>query len=143
MRVITLQQPAAGAVVALGKHIENRTWSTPYRGPIAIHAGAREMPADHPFWEFDVYRYALSQATASQRDWIDHRGVILAIAELVDVHEAASTVCCAPWGENGPWSVHWVLEDVRLLTVPLAFKGGLGLRNLDDDTALELMRRLA
>lgn len=40
LRAITLHQPWA-TLVALGvKSIETRSWSTRYRGPLAIHAGA-------------------------------------------------------------------------------------------------------
>lgn len=40
MKVLTLHQPWA-SLIALGvKSIETRSWSTKYRGPLAIHAGA-------------------------------------------------------------------------------------------------------
>lgn len=43
MKAITLHQPWA-SLVALGvKTIETRSWSTKYRGPLAIHAGARQV----------------------------------------------------------------------------------------------------
>ena len=42
MKAITLRQPWA-SLVALGvKAIETRSWSTRYRGPLAIHAAARQ-----------------------------------------------------------------------------------------------------
>lgn len=52
MKVLTLHQPWA-SLVALGvKTIETRSWSTKYRGPLAIHAAARkpavEMLEDGP-----------------------------------------------------------------------------------------------
>lgn len=41
MKVITLIQPWA-TLIALGeKQIETRSWSTKYRGEIAIHAGKK------------------------------------------------------------------------------------------------------
>ncbi len=138
-----MQQPAAGAIAALGKRIENRTWGTSYRGPIAIHAGASIMPPGHPFWRFAPYRTALAEATASQRDWLDHRGVIVALADLVDVHECASPACCAPWGESAEFSVHWVLENVRPLSTPVKLRGGLGLRHVDEVTQLAILREAA
>ena len=43
MKVLTLHQPWA-SLVALGvKTIETRSWSTKYRGPLAIHAGAKAV----------------------------------------------------------------------------------------------------
>lgn len=45
--VLSLWQPWA-TLVALGvKSIETRSWSTKYRGPIAIHAAARRPPLMH------------------------------------------------------------------------------------------------
>lgn len=43
MRALTLHQPWA-SLVALGvKTIETRSWSTKYRGPLAIHAGTTQV----------------------------------------------------------------------------------------------------
>ena len=45
MKVLTLHQPWA-SLVALGvKTIETRSWSTKYRGPLAIHAGMSKVGA--------------------------------------------------------------------------------------------------
>ena len=38
-RALTLRQPWAWAVAAGHKDVENRTWQTPHRGCMAIHAG--------------------------------------------------------------------------------------------------------
>lgn len=140
--MLTVQQPAAGAIASLGKVIENRTWGTQYRGLIAIHAGLREMPDDHPFWEFRPYKTALAAATAHQRDALDHRGTIIALADLVDVHQAepmSGSWCCEPWGEHGIWSVHWVLENIRPLRTPIKIRGGLGLRGVPGDVASRVL----
>jgi activating signal cointegrator 1 len=40
VKILTLTQPWASLVALGAKHIETRSWSTSYRGPIAIHAGA-------------------------------------------------------------------------------------------------------
>lgn len=39
MKAITICQPYAHLIVRGEKRVENRPWSTRYRGPIAIHAG--------------------------------------------------------------------------------------------------------
>lgn len=142
MRVLTVQQPAAGAILALGKTTENRSWGTPHRGPLAIHAAAATMPPGHPFWRFPAYRSALAAADAYARDQLDHHGVIIALAELVDVHPSNGS-CCSPWGEhNHPWNVHWSLEQIRPLRTPIALRGSLGLRMLDERTALAVLREV-
>lgn len=38
MRAISLWQPWASAIALGSKRIETRSWSTSYRGPLAIHA---------------------------------------------------------------------------------------------------------
>ena len=39
MKALTLHQPWATLVAVGEKRIETRSWSTDYRGPLAIHAG--------------------------------------------------------------------------------------------------------
>jgi len=38
VKAISIQQPWAWAILHAGKDIENRTWSTTYRGEVAVHA---------------------------------------------------------------------------------------------------------
>lgn len=45
MKALTLYQPWATLVAAGIKTIETRSWRTSYRGPLAIHAAAREPKA--------------------------------------------------------------------------------------------------
>jgi hypothetical protein len=44
LKAISLWQPWAYAITTLGKDVENRTWSTDYRGPLLIHAAQRWDP---------------------------------------------------------------------------------------------------
>ena len=39
MRAITISQPFASLIADGHKFVENRTWPTPHRGQLAIHAG--------------------------------------------------------------------------------------------------------
>jgi len=39
MKALTISQPFADLIARGEKWVENRTWSTDYRGPLAIHAG--------------------------------------------------------------------------------------------------------
>lgn len=48
---ISLQQPWAYAVLHLGKNIENRKWSTKFRGPIVIHA-SKKIDREAEVWLF-------------------------------------------------------------------------------------------
>jgi len=39
MKALTISQPYASLIASGEKWVENRTWATRYRGPLAIHAG--------------------------------------------------------------------------------------------------------
>jgi hypothetical protein len=41
VKAITLQQPWASLIALGAKSVETRSWSTAYRGPLAIHAGKK------------------------------------------------------------------------------------------------------
>jgi hypothetical protein len=140
MRILTVQQPAAGAIIALGKDVENRTWETKYRGPVAIQASAAPMPAWHPFYRNPTYRQAkASNHDSAALDVLYVLGAILAVVDLVDVHTGHPGCCASPWAERDPFPVHWMLEDIRPLEVPVAWKGGLGLRIAPADVEARLL----
>lgn len=72
MRVLTVRQPWA-SLIALGvKTIETRSWSTDYRGPLAIHAAATWAPGWRGRW---FSRHDLDQSPA---------GAVLHALSLVD-----------------------------------------------------------
>lgn len=39
LRALTVRRPWCGLIAHHGKDVENRTWSTSYRGRLFIHAG--------------------------------------------------------------------------------------------------------
>lgn len=81
MKALTLWQPWASLVAAGGKRLETRSWSTAYRGPLLIHAATREPPT--------VCAAAFDEEAIQVLGVSDYRtlprGVVVAIAELVDV----------------------------------------------------------
>ncbi len=96
MKVLTLHQPWA-SLVALGvKTIETRSWSTQYRGPLAIHAA---KSVEHEGWQVGDWRWYRGHDGASiiARKWSGqaagkgveahalHLGAIVATCTLVDV----------------------------------------------------------
>lgn len=109
MKAITIKQPWAWAIVFADKDVENRSWSTNYRGPLLIHAGAK-------------YRADASLPKGRQappRDELDF-SAILGVVDLVDVVAGSRS----PWftGQYG-----FVLENPRALSKPIPCKGKLGL----------------
>ncbi len=93
MKVITLTQPWATLVAIGAKKIETRSWSTSYRGPLAIHAakglgpvggisGLRDLCCREPF--FSALRtggFDLNQIDVDQLP----RGAIVAVCELTAI----------------------------------------------------------
>lgn len=110
MRALTICQPYAELIARGDKPIENRTWATAYRGPLAIHAG-------------------------KSREWLDDDderlypgmvfGAVIAIAELADCVRVESLPRHLQHHEhaNGPWC--FILSNVRRIE-PVPFRGAQG-----------------
>jgi hypothetical protein len=157
VKALTVQQPWAWAIVHGGKDVENRTQMWSYRGPLAIHAGARwsQRGADfdtlqraYAVWlGFDQWSGLFGGHTAMPIDpknddrdrvLIDF-GAIIGVVDLVDAHPDAD--CCHPWGEQSYVEhggtkrvdiVHLVLDNPRAVD-PIPCPGRLGLWNLPPD----------
>lgn len=118
-KALSIRQPWAYLLAQGLKDIENRTWSTLYRGPLLIHAG-QGMSAD----EYrDCCRLAARIGIQIPGFSTFDRGGIIGIANLVDCVMAHDS----PWF-FGPYG--FVLADAR----PLPFyecRGQLGLFEVD------------
>jgi hypothetical protein len=101
MKALTLTQPWASLVAIGAKRIETRSWSTSYRGPLAIHAAkgfpndARRLCMQEPF------RYALFADLPSDgpfRDKVNDLplGEIVAVCRLTAVHRVICTPSIPP-----------------------------------------------
>lgn len=134
MRVLTVQQPWAWAIFH-GKDVENRSQLWKYRGPLAIHAGARvsDRGRKSVLIEDALTEAILNNAPSGQRKpATDVLGAILGVVDLVDTHVAAPDCCDSPWGEHSNHHadkiVHLVLENARELSDPITgVAGALGL----------------
>jgi len=162
MRIITLWQPWA-TLIALGlKQYETRSWATSYRGKLAIHAAKRPMKHDELMLvskSLPSSHHALMQQfwQASLRDTPTMKrvplGAIVAIVELkncwrmidhIDNLQAVpssviidtNTVLEKAVGDWQHGRYAWRLEDIQPLLHPVPFKGGQGLRKLDDAAVL-------
>lgn len=91
MKALSIRQPWAWLILAGPKDVENRTWRTRYRGPLAIHA-ARRLD------EVYVPRFAdLLAEIGLPEDY--PRGGLVGMVELVDVVTASdSPWFCGPYG---------------------------------------------
>lgn len=139
MKALTVQQPWAWAIFH-GKDIENRTQQWSYRGPLALHAGARWSDrGDSSDLVHKAFHEAYPQFRSSIQcgrlpQWPFTFGAIIGLVDLVDCHPDAG--CCKPWGESAYVEhggrerrhiTHLVLENPRELAEPIPCKGALGL----------------
>ena len=88
MKAITIWQPWASLIACGAKKYETRSWPTKYRGPIAIHAAAKEPRTLPQEVREALRRYAehvgQNCLKLGQLDELP-RGAIIATAELVNV----------------------------------------------------------
>lgn len=122
---LTVRRPWASMLLtpaaAGGKTVENRSWSTDYRGPVLVHAGVRIDDAG-----VEAARRAGLDAEwhAGQRGWL---GAVV----LADVHPARNR-CCRPWGrpqtDRDLPIHHWVFTDPHRLARRTWGRGFTGVR---------------
>lgn len=120
MRVLTVKQPWAWAIIHGGKDVENRSWTTQYRGPLAIRAGKAWVASAAG----DINKRT-GAGVPMVRAFGDPKyplGAIIGIVDLVDVVTESES----PWTDGSEY--HWVLANPRPLPEPSFIGGGLGLR---------------
>jgi hypothetical protein len=122
MKIISIRQPWASLIVSGVKDVENRTWSTRYRGPVLIHASrTADKISDDEFQS----RFGMALPAAAPR------GGVVGIAEIVDcVSQHHSR-----WYAAGHCA--FVLANPRSIPF-IRWKGALSLRNAPT-ALLELM----
>jgi hypothetical protein len=92
--------------------VENRTWTTSWRGVLVVHAGQR--------WDPTGAAVAAAHGVPPGRVLpIGYLGVV----ELAGIHR--DTGCCRPWGQ--PDTYHWQLTRPRRFPAPIPVPGRLGL----------------
>jgi hypothetical protein len=120
MRCLAVRQPYAWAIVAGAKDIENRSWTTDYRGPVIIQASSSKT---------EVSKLAKAHKLATERFAFS---ALIGVADLVDV------VPLSPELEPNPsaWGPHcWRFANARIFREPITAKGKLNLYTLAPDLA--------
>ena len=147
MKALSLTQPWATLVAIGAKSIETRSWSTNYRGRIAIHTAkgfptwAKELAIQDPFRQ---RLYLGGFKTLADLPL----GAIIAVGHLHHVgaiSKQANGVVRVQglklpvegieleFGDYTPGRYGWVITNVYHLRQPLPCKGSLGLWNLPKD----------
>jgi len=146
MKSLTLTQPWATLVAIGAKRIETRSWSTNYRGPLAIHAAKGATPEVLRLVFVDPFKSVLNSAGYKLFTQLP-RGAIVATCQLVSVI-GTRVINHAPYEWNGPdGRIHrfdlteqerdfgdytpgrfaWLLSDVQELPKPVPARGALSL----------------
>jgi activating signal cointegrator 1 len=122
---ISLTQPWASLVALNAKRIETRSWSTRYRGTIAIQAAkgfpdwAKELCLTEPFRKYVPNFKALPL------------GAIVAVANLVHIveteycHEVERGSEEEAFGDYTPGRYAWKLQDIFALPEVIPCRGAL------------------
>lgn len=151
MKAITLTQPWASLVSEGAKRFETRSWSTRYRGPLAIHAaagfppGARALCAVAPF-HLPLLGITLAPARDLERwpqtvlplgaligiTWLEDVTPVEDVRELLDDDELA-------FGDYSDGRYAWKLREPESFA-PVTVRGHLGLWNVDDELIPERYR---
>lgn len=165
MRILTVRQPWAWAIIHGGKDVENRVRNLAgdYCGPVAIHAGLAT------FEDTGQYREVTRAIVSEQNGWeasdsdlwaadgiepTDQRFAYGAIVGVIDLdHGHHANQCwtgfedrngndheelCSKWAEEDVF--HLILTTPRPLRTPIPYKGALGLRRLDT-TTIDLIQK--
>jgi hypothetical protein len=148
MKALSLLQPWATLIAIGAKSIETRTWKTPYRGPIAIHASkgfppwCRQLACSVEPFRSVLPAHGLTIETLPC-------GAILATATLARIVPVDFVMSAGgaihfqydkgkprdvtisedelAFGDYSPGRFAWVLIDVRPLAQPISMRGSLGL----------------
>lgn len=153
MRIMTVRQPWAEAIIWGGKDVENRKTNIAgnYRGLVAIHEGQR-IATKHERSDFiknfpDAYTRIVFRQP--ERKLL---GAIIGVVDLVDVVHANSEPACVDeqghylrqfesrWAEHGMFHLH--LANPRPLDTPIPYKGALGMRTLPPDVEDQIMTQI-
>lgn len=120
MRALSIRQPYAWAIIAGLKPVENRTWYSGYRGPLAIHAGVSWYDG-RKNGEEDMLRWARQAGLEPPPSLL---GGIIGVVDMIDcVKDHPSDWFFGPYG--------FVLANPRPVPfVPI--KGRLGFFDVDD-----------
>lgn len=158
MKALSLWQPWASAVAVGSKVIETRSWSTSYRGPIAIHAAKRrsidELIHFNACWNWQgaLRKLGCSFGGKSLKELLPF-GSIIAVAELVECRPTDTFTVAEldqvrypevdaghlyAWterqmGDFSPGRFGWVLSNIRQLETPVPFTGRQQLFNVPEN----------
>jgi hypothetical protein len=135
MLTLSICQPWAHLILAGIKRVENRTWRTPVRGRIAVHATRLAVRSWSDIFDHDGPRVAVGEEFS-----LEDGGTVLPVLSALPVGAIVGTVevydCLEEMDLPDDLLLHdpfvsgpyvWLLRDPRPLAVPYPCKGRLRL----------------
>ncbi len=133
IKALSLWQPWATLIAIGAKRYETRSWSTPYRGLLAIHAAKRKVREEEITDDIDAALLRHGEKWQSLP-----LGAVLCIVRLVDVVPTEQVVALAKadwrikneelhFGNFLPGRYAWRMDMVRVAPEPAPAKGAQGL----------------
>lgn len=117
MKALSILQPYAWLIVHAHKDVENRTWTTSFRGRFLVHAGKSYSRTEHQRCSIilaDEFGIELPRYEEV------HRGAIVGAANLVDcVREHQSR-----WKDTDSWG--FLVGAAEAFKTPVPYRGQLG-----------------
>lgn len=130
MKALSIRQPWARLIVNGYKDVENRTWSTKFRGRVYVHAGMTVAGRNYndtkhlAAWAMGKVPHSMVReiwrVVYQRMGWMkSYYGVIVGEVDIVD----CVTKSDSPWFE-GPYG--FVLASPVAYKTPIPYKGRLG-----------------
>lgn len=164
VKILSLWQPWASLVALKIKQFETRSWSTDYRGKLAIHASKLPNPSQAAKSIADIFtcnpqlgvNELLPDAVVDALEDPKNYGAILAVVDLTECAQmTALPAVNPPWQQIslnttcsglsalelavGIWEEDryaWKLEDAIALPQPIPYTGAQGLRQIKNPDVL-------
>lgn len=146
-KCLSMWQPWASLLVYGFKRFEGRHWDTNYRGPLWIHAGAKEPDQDTIKAVEDQYRKLYQGVQMPEFPKSYPTGCVIGVIDLQDVIDQKLYTDCVPKKYTGEsTSEHlFVIRNPRKLRVNIKCSGSKGIYDLQAglvSTAINTVQRI-
>jgi len=128
-----------------GKDIENRSWSTKFRGQIAIHSGVSREAMHNVPW-IKGRRKHLDAEIPDAEDFTF--GAIVGIVDLYDCVSAADErsqelMADNPWADEDVDTFYLMVRKPLILPEPIKYQGRLGIFHIAEPEIVSALEKLA
>ncbi len=113
MKALSIRQPWAWLIVHGYKDVENRTWSTKFRGRVQVHAGKIPDPGWFPQLALEVEAGGIALPDQPSL------GALVGEVDIID--------CVSQW--DSPWFIGpygFLLANPLAYSLPIPYRGRLG-----------------